>query len=110
MGSGRRMNAKEAYHHGFVSRILQDHSSMMEAALELAVQIAGKSPVATLGVKQFLNYTRDHTVDESLDYAITWNMGMLQGGDLKTAAMSMLQKPTPAFPELPAVPKPDSKL
>lgn len=46
------------------------------AALELAQMIAAKSPVAVLGAKTFLNYTRDHTVDDSLDYAITWNQGM----------------------------------
>lgn len=101
--SGRRMDAKEAFHHGFVSRILDDKGKMMEAAVELAKAIAAKSPVATLGVKHFLNYTRDHSVDESLDYAITWNMGMLQGEDMKIAAMSMMQKKTPVFPDLPQV-------
>merc|ERR1711924_126464 len=97
------MDAKEAMQHGFVSRILADREMMLKEALDLAVLISAKSPVATLGVKQFLNYSRDHSVDESLEHAITWNMGALQSDDLKIAAMGMIQKQVPVFPDLPTV-------
>merc|ERR1712019_10834 len=96
------MAAKEAFHCGFVSRISENKEAMMDAAVELAKQIASKSPIATLGVKQFLNYARDHTVDESLEYSITWNMGMLQGEDTGRVAISMMQKKVPNFLDLPA--------
>lgn len=101
--SGRRFDAKEAFQHGFVSRVLKTKEKLMEAALELAKQIATKSPVALLSAKEFLNYTRDRSVEESLDYALTWNMSMLQGDDMKLAAMGMMQKTTPTFSDLPAV-------
>lgn len=99
--SGRKMGADEALKNGFVSRVCANKDQMMAAAMELATQIASKSPVATLGIKEFLNYSRDHSVAESLDYAITWNMGMLQGADMKVAGAALMQKSTPAFPNLP---------
>ena len=104
--SGRKMGAKEAFQHGLVSRNFAKKEDMMPEALGLAKAIASKSPVATLGVKEFLNYTRDHSVSESLDYAITWNMGMLQGVDLPTATASMVQKSVPEFDNLPSVSEP----
>ena len=33
--------------------------------------IASKSPVAVQGSKVNLNYSRDHSVDEALDYAVS---------------------------------------
>ncbi|CAE7231608.1 Ech1 [Symbiodinium natans] len=99
--SGRKMAATEAYQQGLVSRVCASKEAMMAEALDLAKAIAAKSPVATLGVKQFLNYARDHSVEESLEYAITWNMSMLQGADMALAAASMLQKSSPSFGNLP---------
>jgi len=100
--SARRMEAEEALRMGFVSRLFDTKDAMLDAALELAEQIAGKSPVATLGVKEFLNYSRDHSVDESLDFAITWNMSMLQGTDMALAAAGKMQRSLPKFNSIPA--------
>ena len=41
------------------------------AALDLANVIASKSPIAVQGSKVNLNYSRDHSVDEALDYAVS---------------------------------------
>lgn len=100
--SGRKMLGNEAFQHGLVSRTFASKEAMMEEALSLATTIASKSPVATLGIKEFLNYTRDHSVSDSLEYAITWNMGMLQGADLATATVSMVQKSVPEYNNLPS--------
>lgn len=37
-----------------------------------AVVVVAKSPIATLGTKHLLNYSRDHTVDEGLQYTKVW--------------------------------------
>ncbi len=49
----------------------------LEQALKLATQIIEKSPVAVNGSKHILNYSRDHTVSEGLDYVALWNASML---------------------------------
>jgi len=99
--SGRRFLADEAEKMGFVSRVCKSKDAAMEKALELAHSIASKSPVASLGIKTFLNYSRDHSVAESLDYAITWNMAMIQSIDMKKAAVSFLTGEEPDFDDLP---------
>lgn len=100
--SGREMSAPEALQHGLVSRSFRDREEMMREALVLAVAIAGKSPVAVAGIKELLNFARDHSVQDSLDYAITWNMSMLQGTDLMTATAAMVQKSVPEYENLPS--------
>ncbi len=43
----------------------------MEATFNLANQIAQKSPVAVQGTKVTLNYARNHSVEEALDYIVS---------------------------------------
>ena len=105
--TGRKLPAEEALAHGVVSKVFPDKTAMLSEAMQMARVMASKSPVAALGIKTFLNYTRDHPVPQALDYAITWNMGALQGDDMPLAGASALTKETPVFANLPKV---DSKL
>ena len=67
--------AAEALHLGLVSRVVPGgRSEVLAAALDTAKVIASKSPVATLATKQFLNFARDHSVQDGLDQAQMWNM------------------------------------
>ena len=43
---------------------------MMDIALKQAERIAALSPVAVQGTKVNLNYSKDHTTDESLEYMV----------------------------------------
>jgi len=108
--SGRAFTAAEALPFGFVSRVCHTRPEMAVAAAELAQAIAAKSPIALLGAKAFLNYARDHTVDDSLEYAITWNQGMLQSRDVAAAVVGAMSKKPVKFPELPSMPPVSSKL
>ena len=54
-----------------ISHVFPDQSSMMSAAIKMATTIANKSPVAVQGTKININYSRDHTVDESLEYTVS---------------------------------------
>ena len=53
------------------SCVYPDRESLMSGAVELASQIASKSPVAVQVSKINLNYSRDHPVDESLDSMVS---------------------------------------
>ena len=55
------------------SHIYPDRDSLVTAAVELACRIAKMSPVAVSGTKHNLNYSRDHTVRESLEYMVSLN-------------------------------------
>ena len=43
---------------------------MMAAAFDLADHLAQMSPVAVQGTKVNMNYSRDHSVDEGLEYIV----------------------------------------
>ncbi|CAG2178071.1 unnamed protein product, partial [Oppiella nova] len=66
----------------------------VESALELAKVIAANSPVAVQGTKAGLNYSRDHTVQEGLEFMAVWNQAMIQSDDLIKAAMATATRAT----------------
>ena len=96
--TGRRMGAEEALGRGFVNAVYDDHASMMEAVDEIAVQIAAKSPMAIWGTKQTMNYSRDHSVADGLEYIATWNAAMFDTDDMGEAFRSQLDKRDAEFP------------
>ncbi|KAF8946584.1 hypothetical protein BGZ47_000112 [Haplosporangium gracile] len=98
--TGRNFDSKEALEQGFVSKVVDDYKAVVAAALATATLIAEKSPVAAIGTKHILNYSRDHTVQEGLDYVATWNQVMLTTPDLPTAAAAQMQKSKAVFAKL----------
>uniref|UniRef100_A0A674N2Q0 Delta(3,5)-Delta(2,4)-dienoyl-CoA isomerase, mitochondrial n=1 Tax=Takifugu rubripes TaxID=31033 RepID=A0A674N2Q0_TAKRU len=93
--TARKMFADEAASSGLVSRVFADKEAMMAGAMELAGEIAGRSPVGVQGTKVNLLYSRDHSVAEGLDYMASWNMSMLQTEDLMKSAQAALEKKSP---------------
>ncbi|KZS03860.1 Delta-Delta-dienoyl-CoA isomerase [Daphnia magna] len=100
--TARKMFADEAAQAGLVSRVLSDKEIMLKVALEIASAIADKSPVAVQGSKHNLNYARDHSIEEGLNYMVIWNAAMLQSEDLRVAAMASMDRkgPPPSFSKL----------
>uniref|UniRef100_A0A665U693 Delta(3,5)-Delta(2,4)-dienoyl-CoA isomerase, mitochondrial n=1 Tax=Echeneis naucrates TaxID=173247 RepID=A0A665U693_ECHNA len=93
--TARKMYADEAKSCGLVSRVFADKEAMMANALEMAGEIAARSPVAVQGTKINLLYARDHSVAEGLDYMATWNMSMLQTQDVMKSAQAAMEKKSP---------------
>jgi len=93
--TARKMFSDEALSCGLVNRVFPDRDSLMNGAVEMAVNIASKSPVAVQGTKHNLNFSRDHSVQEGLDYIVTWNAAMLQSEDVKLAAMASMDRNGP---------------
>ena len=95
-----KLTADRAQQIGFVSKVCDDAESTRAAALELANRIAERSPVAVQGTKVNLNYSRNHSIDESLHFQALWNAGMLQTEDLVRAGMAHMSKQKPVFSKL----------
>nr|CAD7256604.1 unnamed protein product [Timema shepardi] len=68
--TARKMLAPEAKECGLVSRVFDNKDSLLEGALNVATDIATKSPVAVQLTKRNLVYSRDHTVEEGLEYIL----------------------------------------
>lgn len=99
--TARKMMASEAKECGLVSRVYDDKDSMLKGAIEVATDIAAKSPVAVQVTKRNIVYSRDHTVQEGLDHILHWNMAMLQSEDFMNATVAQATKsPPPTFSKL----------
>ncbi len=95
--TGRKFDAAEAKEIGLIGQVFEDKEQMMQHVLGIAATIASKSPLCIRGTKQMLLYTRDHSVEEALNYQVLWNAAMIYSDDLKEAAMSNMQRKKPVF-------------
>jgi len=98
--TGRNVKAEECLRRGLVSTVYDKYEGMLQAALTLAEEIATKSPVAVLGSKKNLNFSRDHSVKEALDFVVQWNSWALQSSDVEKAVKGFLTKEKVRFPKL----------
>ncbi len=98
--TGRRWSVAEAQQVGFVNRVYPDHDSLLAGVMEIAAEIATKSPVAVWGTKRTMNYGRDHSVADGLEFIANWNAAMLDADDMTEAMTAQLEKREPDFPDL----------
>lgn len=98
--TGRNMDAQEAKQSGLVNKVFADQESMLEAVMDVAKMIAAQSPVAVAGCKEMINYSRDHSVADSLKYMATWQSGMFRPQDMMKCFAAKSQKTTPEFDPL----------
>lgn len=69
--TARRLPADEALGCGLVSRLLEDKTEAVEAALATARAIAERSPIAVQVTKRSLVFSRDHSVQEGLENVVS---------------------------------------
>ncbi len=105
---GGRLPAARAYEIGLVNRVFDDHAALVDGTLEVAAEIASKSPLAIWGSKEMITYTRDHSVADSLNYIATWQTGMFQPADMMETFSAKADKRDPAFDDL--LPSPEQGL
>ena len=105
--TGRRMMAEEAKECGLVNEVYDSHEALLEAANAMAKEIASKSPVAIYGLKEVLNYSRDHTVKDGLEYNALWSGAMLSSKDMGEAMQAKMEKRETSFEKMVAVKKYD---
>jgi len=100
--TGRRMSAKEAKSLGLVNQIFPDKDSMLRAVMEIAKEIANKAPLAIYGSKRIINFARDHSTSDTLDYIGIWNASMLQQDEIIEAMNANREGREADFVDLPS--------
>jgi enoyl-CoA hydratase len=98
--TGRRMPAEKARQIGWVNEVLATPEECVAHALATAREIAGKSPLAVTGSKVMINYARDHTIRDGLDYIAVWQTGMFSGPHMGEAFKAKAEKREARFPDL----------
>ena len=83
--TGRRVNATEARQMGLINEVYPDQETMLTAVMAIAAEIANKAPMAVYGCKRMINYARDHSTADGLDYIAIWNASMLKLEEIQEA-------------------------
>ena len=89
--TGRAFDGNEAHAMKLVNQVFADKDSLMTAVLKTAAEIAGKSPLTIRGIKDTMNFSRDHSVAEGLSYVSAKNAAILFSPDLTEAMSAAIQ-------------------
>ena len=95
--TGRNVEAGEAQRIGLVNCVFETQEALLAGVRQLAQGVAAKSPLAIRGIKEMLNYGRDHSIADGLNYIATWNAAMLMSADLNESMLAMREKRLPKF-------------
>jgi enoyl-CoA hydratase len=99
--TGRRMPARKAMDVGLINEIFPTQAEMLSHVMGVAKDIAEKSPLAVHGSKVMINYARDHSIADGLDYIATWQAGMYNPEiDMRESFVARQEKRTPQFSDL----------
>lgn len=100
--TGRAMPAQEAQQVGLVNRVYPDQASMLDEVMLIAAEITRKAPVAIYGSKRMINYARDHSTADALDYISIWNTSMMNNEEILEAISAKAEQRTGGYVDLPA--------
>lgn len=95
--TGKDIDAARALRIGLVNDVYPDRESCLDAARELAGEIAATAPLAVQGVKEVLNFCADKNVRDGLAYAAARSCLILKSEDLVEAITAFMQKRKPEF-------------
>ena len=98
--TGDSVDADRAHAVGLVNYVYVSQDEMMKNSFELADRLASKSPLAMWATKENLNYARDHTVEEGLNYISLWNAATLHQEDIMTSMTAKMAKQKPEYKDL----------
>ena len=97
---GHRVPAARAREVGLVNDVFDTHEDLVAGTLEIAQEIASKSPLAIWGTKEMINFSRDHSVADSLLHMAAWQSGMFQPADMMETLVAKGEKRDPSFDDL----------
>ena len=103
--TGERVSAQRALAVGLVNAVLPDAGALLAHAMQLAHDIAAKSPLAIAGSKLALNHARDHGTAASLQQMTLLQSAIFDTDEIATAIAAWKAKGTAEFAALAPVAK-----
>lgn len=98
--TGRKFDSSEAKSLGLVNEVFESQDTLADEVQKIALNIAKKSPLVTRVIKKQINYARDHSVRDSLEFHATWNASLISGKDMQEAMTSYMNKTEGDFDDL----------
>jgi len=95
--TARNYSSEEAQRMGLVNAVYPDLETLLAAAKKLAAQIAENAPLAVMGTKEVLNYSRTASIEEGMNMAIGKNSVLFSSQDLIEAFTAFVQNRKPDF-------------
>jgi enoyl-CoA hydratase len=97
--TGREFDGEEAARLRLVNAALPDRDALEAHVQSVARTIAAKSPLAVRGIKEVMNYGRDHDVAEGLAQVATRNAALLFAPDLDEALAAHRARRPATYPD-----------
>ncbi|MEO8058799.1 MAG: enoyl-CoA hydratase-related protein [Burkholderiales bacterium] len=98
--TGERMSAERALAVGLVNAVLPDTDALLDHAMQLAKNVAAKSPLAIAGSKLALNHARDHGTASALQQMTLLQSAIFDTAEMATAIEAWKKKAVADFPAL----------
>jgi enoyl-CoA hydratase len=95
--TAKNVNGKEAQNIGLVNKTYVNQAEMLQEVEKIANLIAEKSPLVICGLKENMEFSANHTVEDGLNFVATWNAATMLSNDLAEAAQAAMQKRKPNF-------------
>jgi len=99
--TGKQISAEDAKGFGLVNQVFETHEQMLDGVFSIANEIASKAPMAVHGCKKVINFSRDHSTTDTLDYVALWNAGHFKIEEVQEAMMAQKEKRRAKFVDLP---------
>ncbi|TKR87077.1 hypothetical protein L596_011543 [Steinernema carpocapsae] len=88
--TARTFDAEEALQYDLILKVYDSHAEVIKGAERVSLTMSNRSPVAIQSAKTFMEYARDHSVEDSLRFSAAWNQSQLQTEDVHKAAQTAL--------------------
>jgi len=98
--TGRRLPATRAREIGLVNEVFDTQEALLDHVMATAREIAAKAPLAVTGSKVMINYARDHSIADGLDYIAVWQAGMFSGPHMAEAFAARQERRETRFNDL----------
>lgn len=95
--TGKDIDAARALRIGLVSDVYETPEGLLEAARQMAAEIAANPPLVVQGVKQVMNYCADKSIADGLQYVGVWNSAFMHSLDLVEAITAFRERRKPEF-------------
>ncbi len=92
------IDAKRAREIGLVNDVYPDKEALLEAAEDLAREIAANSPLAVQASKEVLNFCRGQSITDGLEYVAARSAMMVPSQDLMEALSAFMERRRPVYP------------
>ena len=95
--TARFYSAREVERMGLMNGVYPDKEVLFAEAKKLAGHIAANAPLAVMGTKEVLNFSRTASISDGMFKAIEKNAMFLTSKDVKEAATAFMEKRKPNF-------------